>query len=102
MGFNSDKSQVLKDLEDLNYDHQGRAGKNEDENLLAAGLLSTEDAIGIVKCTRGNQHENRQHHQVGFPKVWIMKPSYQGVDWYIKGYFLGDQTWFISFHPSKS
>lgn len=102
MGFKDDKAQVLADLSSLNFDHQGRSGQVEDENLLAAGLISVKKAKEIVSCTNGRQYESRPHHQVSFPPVWIFKPQHQGIRWYIKGYFLGSQSWFISFHPSKS
>ncbi|MCA9791031.1 MAG: hypothetical protein KC910_04520 [Candidatus Eremiobacteraeota bacterium] len=102
MGFKDDKGKILEDLGTLNFDHQGRSGRTEEENLLAAGLLTPEEAIEIVKCTLGTQHENQAHHQVGYPPIWILKPTFQGETWYVKGYFLAEQTWFISFHPSKS
>lgn len=101
MGFRDDKIRILDALQSLNFDHQARTGKNEDENHLAAGLLSVERAFEIVSATSGRQHENRDHHQVSYPKVWILKPVFQGEVWYIKGYFIGELTWFISFHPSK-
>ena len=101
MGFKDDKKQILAALQTLNYDHQARTGRTEDENFLAVGLISAEEAAEIISSTNGRQHENRDHHQVSFPKVWILKPVFQDRPWYIKGYFLGGQTWFISFHPSK-
>lgn len=51
MGFKDDKGKILEDLGTLNFDHQGRSGRTEEENLLAAGLLTPEEAIEIVKCT---------------------------------------------------
>jgi len=102
MGFSSDKKQILEDLQSLNFDHQARTGRDEEENLLAAGLVSTEEALEIVMCTKGHQHENKRHHQVAFPQVWILKPVFKEECWYVKGYFLGNQTWFISFHPTKA
>jgi hypothetical protein len=82
----------LADLEALNFDHEARTGRDKDENLLAAGLLSAERAIEIVMCARGQQHENRCHHQVAELQIWILKPVYEGAVWYVKGYFAGEQT----------
>jgi hypothetical protein len=101
VGFNSDKKRILSDLESLTFDHETRTGRAKDENLLAAGLISAERAIEIVMCTKGQQHENRSHHQVADLQIWVLKPVHEGVVWYVKGYFAGEQTWFISFHPSK-
>lgn len=101
MGFSSDKKRILSDLESLNFDHEARTGRAEDENLLAAGLITAERAIEIVMCARGQQHESRSHHQVTDLQIWIFKPVHEGAVWYVKGYFAEDQTWFISFHPSK-
>ena len=70
--------------------------------MLAAGLISAEEAYEIVAQSRGNDYDSRPHHQVGYPPVWILKPLIQGKGWYVRGYFLASQTWFVSFHPSKS
>lgn len=102
MGFKSDKAKVLEDLENLNFDHEARSGRVEEENLLAAGVISPEEAAEIVAQSRGNDYESRPHHQVKYPPVWILTPLVKGTSWYVKGYFLADQTWFISFHPSNS
>ena len=101
MGFKNDKKQVLDDLQNGNFDHDARTGRTEDTNYLAAGKLTPDEATEILKVTRGNQHQNLPHHQVNKPGVWVFKPDVGGVEWYIKGYFLAGQTWFISFHPSN-
>ena len=98
MGFKSDKNRILADLSDLNFDSQAREAE---KNHLASGFLSAEEAAEIVKSTSGLNHRNEPHAQARSIQVWIMEPEVNGVRWYIKGYFTGDQTWFISFHPSE-
>ena len=98
MGFKSDRKRVLEDLLSLNYDHQAREAE---KNHLAAGFISMEQAFEIIKATPGRKHKNVPHDQYRSLQLWIMEPEVEGVEWYIKGYFAGDQTWFISFHPSE-
>lgn len=81
MGFNDDKKQFLSDLRSLNFDHQARTGRDEEENLLAAGLVSAERAVEIVTCTKGQQHQNNTHHLFsGGPDLVYFLPSVEVGD----------------------
>ncbi len=97
MGFNEIKYQVIHCLKNGNILYAERKDINV-KNLLAIGEITTQDLIGILKKSKGNEHQSSPHHYDPNINVHIIKTSYSGVTWYIKWYFDEPNSIFISVH----
>jgi hypothetical protein len=97
MGFKEDKARILEALRLGRVLHEDRTAQ-EDKNLLDSGSVSLDEALRIIGATRGLQAASSPHHLDLQVRVWILKPTHQGVSWYIKCYLDGDKLWVLSFH----
>ena len=100
MGFSEDRGKMLEAIRQGRVIHEERSYQ-EFKNVLAAGLLSEDEAMVILGSVRGQQAESSVHHYDSSQRVWIMKPSVAGVRWYLKAYLQEEWVIFLSFHSSE-
>lgn len=105
MGFREAKRDFVDALKDGRVSHESRAGQDE-KNWILSGRLDLEEAADIVSATRGNQASSSPHHLSPDIEVWVLKPTYGGDRWYVKGHLKGDdfqlvELRLLSFHPTE-
>lgn len=93
MGFKAAKKAVLAALKQGDYQHAAR-NDIDVKNLLAAGEVSAEDVMNVIRRCDGTHYECSPHHQLKGVECHVIKA--QG--WYIKFYFVDPATFFISVH----
>lgn len=93
MGFRDAKAKVLKALSEGAYQHEARDAIDV-KNELAMGTVSATDIAATIKSCNGKNHSMSPHHSDSAVEVHVLRK--QG--WYIKFYFLDDDTVFISVH----
>lgn len=99
MGFKDIKHQVIRCMQAGAYLHETRRDINA-KNYLANGRLNREWVIEVLSRTRGDEWRYTPHHQHSDIDVHVFKTSRNGVDWYVKFYFVEPNTVFISVHPA--
>jgi hypothetical protein len=105
-GFKEIRSKVLLALKEGNIQHELRAGKIEEKNLLLSGQMTNAEVEILLKSTRGTEFTESPHHLAPDITVYIFKPSIRSASnplsgrWYVKCYFLEPDVWFISVHRS--
>jgi hypothetical protein len=97
MGFKEAKARVLNCLFTGHVLHEER-GSIDIKNLFATGCISVEEAAQITGRSTGNNYSCTPHHFNKDIDVHVIRTRYSGQRWYIKWYFLGPDTVFISFH----
>ena len=97
MGFKEAKAKVLNCLFTGNVLHEER-GSIDIKNLFATGYVSVEGAAQIIGRSSGNNYFCTPHHLDKDIDVHVIKTRYSDQRWYIKWYFLGPDSVFISFH----
>ena len=95
--FKGAKQQLLECLASANVLHQERADINI-KNLLAVGQISLEKVSDIIARADGGAYTASPHHLISNIEVHILKTRYKGQSWYIKWYFSGPNSVFISVH----
>lgn len=102
MGFTEDKGRMLEALSEGRVIHEERSYQ-EEKNLLAAGQISEDEAVTILRSVRGTHAHPSKHHYDAGQKIWIMTATVASVTWYIKAYLRReeDRVVFLSFHHSK-
>ncbi|MBL1140681.1 MAG: hypothetical protein HND53_01475 [Proteobacteria bacterium] len=98
MGFTDAKRQVINCLNKGQYSHEAR-GNIDIKNLLATGDVTPEDVATILGRSRGNEYSCSPHDYDSSVDVHIVKTTHQGINWYIKWYFIEPDVVFISVHP---
>ena len=88
---------VLNCLVNGHVSHEER-GSIDIKNLFATGLVSVKDAAQIIGRSAGNGYCCSAHHFDRDIDVHVIRTTYSGQRWYIKWYFLGPDSVFISFH----
>jgi hypothetical protein len=100
MGFTAAKRALLTALETGNFQHEAREVLNE-KNLLAVGDVSVHEIIEIVRRARGPDYPASPHHWNPSTEVHVLRPTVEGIRWYVKVYFLEElegTAVFISIH----
>ena len=93
MGFKDARKEVLKALSEGTYQHEAR-NEIDVKNELATGAVSASDIAATIKRCNGKDHSMSKHHGDATIDVHVLRKD----GWYIKFYFLEDDTWFISVH----
>ncbi len=98
MGFSEARRKLI---ECLNTGHVLHEERNDIDvkNLLAIGVVSLEEAIYIVGRSRGYDYSVSPHHYDAEIDVHVIATKFSVQTWYLKWYFLGPDSVFISFHP---
>jgi len=97
VGFRKAKARVLSCLVSGHVLHEER-GNIDIKNLFATGYVSVERATQIIGRSSGNNYFCTPHHLDKDIDVHVIKTRYSGQYWYVKWYFLGPDSVFISFH----
>lgn len=97
MGFKEAKATVLDCLVSGHVLHEER-GSIDIKNLFATGLVSVKEAAQIIGRSAGNDYCCSPHHFDKDIDVHVIRTTSSGRHWYIKWYFLGPDSVFISFH----
>ncbi len=84
---------MLKALADGTYQHAARDQIDVKNELLTGTVTAGEIARVIRKCN-GTHYTASPHHSDRSTTVHVLKRD----DWYIKFYFIKEDTWFISVH----
>ena len=98
-GFKEAQRDALTAIKDGRIQHEPRATLGE-KNLLAIGDVDATFTSQLIQSTASRNASSNAHHFMDV-EVWTFKPSFQGVQWYVKFYFI-DDIWFISVHKSES
>lgn len=97
MGFNEVKRKIIACLKSGQVLHEAR--NNIDiKNLLATGDITAEQVALIISRAGGNHYSSSPHHYDNSVEVHIIKTRYLNFSWYVKWYFLDDDSVFISVH----
>ncbi|MFC1777442.1 hypothetical protein ACFL3I_08880 [Pseudomonadota bacterium] len=97
MGFKTAKSKLIRCLKTGRVLHEER-NDIDVNNLLAIGLVTLEEAAYIIGSSRGDGYSVSPHHFDAEVDVHVIKTRFSVQAWYIKWYFLGPNSVFISFH----
>ncbi|MCK9504225.1 MAG: hypothetical protein M0Q95_08580 [Porticoccaceae bacterium] len=97
MGYRDVKAQVLSCLRTGDILHESR-GDIDIKNLLATGQVTLAEVVEVIGRSRGSDYRCSPHHSVDGVDVHIIQRRHEGVDWYIKWYFVEPTTVFISVH----
>lgn len=97
MGFKDIKFKVIQCLKQGRVYHEQR--NNIDvKNLLAIGVLEQKNVATIIASASGDEYTHSPHHYDDSVTVHVIKTRYACFYWYIKWYFIDDNTVFISVH----
>lgn len=99
MGFREAKRKLIRCLNTGHVLHEER-DDIDIKNLLAIGVVSVEEAVYIIGRSRGDGYSVSPHHFDRKLDVHVIKTILSVQAWYIKGYFLGTDSVFMSFHQS--
>ena len=86
----------------LNTGHVLHEERNDIDikNLLAIGVVSAQEAVYIIGRSRGDGYSVSPHHFDPRLDVHVIKTLLSVQAWYIKWYFLGADSVFMSFHQA--
>ena len=84
---------MLKALSTGAYQHEARNAIDV-KNELATGAVTATDVAAIVRKCNGTHHAMSPHHRDASVDVHVLRRD----GWYIKFYFLDEDTVFISVH----
>jgi hypothetical protein len=93
VGFKEAKKGVLAALANGTYQHEVRF-QIDVKNELSTGGVTAGDLARVIQKCNGTHHSMSPHHNDASTIVHVLKRD----GWYIKFYFLGQDTWFISVH----
>ena len=97
MSFKEARNKLIKCLKIGRVLHEER-NHIDVKNLLAIGMVTLEEAAYIVGMSRGDRYSVSPHHFDKEIDVHVIKTRFSVQAWYIKWYFLGPNSVFISFH----
>ena len=97
MGFNEAKRKLIECLNTGYVLHEER-NDIDVKNLLAIGEVSLEEAVYIIGRSRGDGYSVSPHHFDAEIDVHVLVTKFSVQAWYVKWYFLGPDSVFISFH----
>ena len=92
-GFREARRRVLRALADGTWLHEAR-GAIDVKNGLATGAVTAAEVAAIVGRCNGTHHSASPHHADASVEVHVLRRD----GWYIKFYFLDEDTVFISVH----
>lgn len=92
-GFRDAKRRVLKALAEGTYLHEAR-NRIDVKNELATGAITAAEVIAVIARCNGTHHAASPHHADASVDVHVLRRD----GWYIKFYFLDEDTTFISVH----
>ena len=93
MGFREAKKRVLEALISGSFIHAIR-DRIDEKNLLHTGDVSAEEVVEIITRCNGTHHTETPHHTIATTTTHVLKSD----GWYIKFYFIDQDTVFISVH----
>lgn len=97
LGFKEARRRVCEALKDpKSYVHDPRIDQAK-KNLLASGQVTPEEVLAVLIAAKGQDHTEEPHHEADLGNIHVVTCQHQGVEWYIKWYFI-DETHFISVH----
>lgn len=94
------KRRVIACIEEGAYDHEVRYNIDV-KNRFQCGLLSDSYVIDLIDKTSEKQYRIDKHHRAPSIDVHILKPTKDGIKWYIKFYFVEPDVVFISVHENE-
>lgn len=100
MGLRAAKTAVITALRERHFLHEAREVLSE-KNLLAVGEIEAEEVAKLILRTSGADYTESPHHADESVVVHTFRPTVNQTRWYIKVYFLNEQTetaTFISVH----
>lgn len=97
MGFREAKKQVIACLRAGYVLHEAR-DEIDAKNIFATGSVSNEEVEQIILRARGDEYSASPHHFDRDIEVHIITTWRDGLNWYIKWYFLEPNCVFISVH----
>ena len=92
-GFREAKQRVLKALAAGTYQHEAR-NSIDVKNLLLTGAVTAAEVIAVIGRCNGTHHTASPHHADAAVRVHVLRRD----GWYMKFYFLDEDTVFISVH----
>ena len=92
-GFREAKRRVLKALAEGTYQHEARSAIDV-KNRLLTGAVTAAEVIAVIGRCNGTHHATSPHHADASVPVHVLRRD----GWYIKFYFLDEDTVFISVH----
>ncbi len=92
-GFREAKRRVLKALTEGAYQHEVR-NAIDIKNELSTGVVTAAGLIAVIGKCNGTHHAASPHHADASVQVHVLRRA----GWYIKFYFLDEDTFFISVH----
>ena len=97
MGFKDVKRKIIHCLNSGMVYHEQR--NNIDvKNVLATGVLTNEQVATIIARASGEGYCSSPHHYDSSIMVHVIKTKFTCFHWYIKWYFIDDDSVFISVH----
>lgn len=96
-GFREARRRVLKALTEGAWQHEARNAIDV-KNELATGAVSAAEVIAVISGCNGTHHAASPHHADASVEVHVLKRPIGTSRWYIKFYFLDEDTVFISVH----
>lgn len=100
MPFREARSKIIAALRAGTYSHEARETLRE-RNLLAVGEVSAGFVVGLLERASGADHRESPHHWDTQTTVHAFLCRHHGERWYVKAYFIDDETRFISVHRSR-
>lgn len=92
-GFREAKRRVLKALVEGTFQHEARSAIDVKNGLLT-GAVTAAEVIAVIGRCNGTHHTASPHHADPSVQVHVLRRE----RWYIKFYFLDEDTVFISVH----
>lgn len=92
-GFREVKRRLLKALAEGTWLHEARNAIDVKNGLATGAVPATEVRAVVVRCN-GTHHSASPHHADASTEVHVLRRD----GWYIKFYFLDEDTVFISVH----
>lgn len=97
MQFDLFRERVLLALSEGRFQHATRKGRIETKNFLQVGKISAARVADIIRRSKPAEVRAAKHHVIDAIDIYIIISN----GWYIKVYFLQDDLWFISVHPTE-
>lgn len=97
MGFKNAKHEVISCLRSGLISHEIR-DQVDSKNLFSTGVIPAEKVEEIITRARGDSYTSSPHHLMNKIEVHVIKTNYDGLNWYIKWYFIEPNVVFISMH----
>jgi hypothetical protein len=98
IGFKEARRRLCQALQNPTSIVHEQRGDQEEKNLLATGVVTPREVLNVVRAATGNDYEEDVHHQDASVVIHVISRTHQGLEWYIKWYFVEPNVIFISVH----